>query len=108
LKLNCTHQLLIYADDDNILGGNVHTIKKHTEALVVASKKNGLEINADKCKYLVMSRDQNAGRSYHIKIDNSSFERVEQFKYLGTTLTNRVSTQEEIKSRLKSGNASYY
>jgi len=60
LKLNGTHQLLVYADDLNILGGSVHTIKKNAEALVVASKKTGLEVNADKTKYMVMSRDQNA------------------------------------------------
>ena len=55
-----------------------------------------------------MSQYQTAGRSHTIKIDNSSFERVEEFKYLGTTLTNQDSIQEEIKSRLKSGNASYH
>jgi len=53
-------------------------------------------------RYIVMSRDQNAGRSHNIKIDNSSFERVEQFKYLGTTLKNQNSIQEEIKCRFKS------
>jgi hypothetical protein len=52
-----------------------------------------------------MSRDQNAGRSHSIKIDNISFERVDEFKYLGTTLTNQNSIQEDIKSRLKSRNA---
>ena len=57
---------------------------------------------------MVMSRDQNAGQSYNIKIDSSSFERVKEFKYLGTTLTNQNSIQEEIKSRLKSGNACYH
>ena len=57
---------------------------------------------------MVMSRDQNAGRSHNIKTDNSSFERVGEFKYLGTTLTNQNSIQEEIKSRLKSGNACYH
>jgi len=55
-----------------------------------------------------MSRDQNAGRSHSMKIDNSAFERVDEFKYLGTTLTNQNSIQEEIKSRLKSGNACYH
>jgi len=44
----------------------------------------------------------------NMKIDNSSFERVDEFKYLGTTLTNQNSIQEEIKSRLKSGNACYH
>ena len=61
-------------------------------------------MKADKNKYMVMSRDQNAGRSYSMKTDNSSTERVEQFKYLGTTLTDQNSIQEEIKSRLKLGN----
>ena len=46
------------------------------------SKKNGLEVSADKTKYMAMSRNQNAGRSHHIKNDNRSFERVEDFKYL--------------------------
>jgi hypothetical protein len=106
LKLNGTHQRLFYAAADNILGGNVHTVQKNAVASVVASKENGLEINADKIKYMVMSRDQNAGRNDNIKIYNSSFERVEQFKYLGTALTNQNSTKEEIsKSRLKSVNA---
>jgi len=43
-----------------------------------------------------------------VRIDNSTFERVEEFKYLGTTLTNQNSIPEEIKSRLRSGNACYY
>jgi len=50
---------------------------------------------------MVMSREQNTGRSFNTKIDNSSFERVEEFKYLGTTLTYQNSIQEEIESRLK-------
>ena len=55
LKLNGTHQLLVYADDVNILGGNVHTVKENAKALIVASKKIGLEVNADKTKFMVMS-----------------------------------------------------
>ena len=51
---------------------------------------------------------QNAGRSYSMKIYDNTIERVEEFKYLGTTLTNKNSIQEEIKSRLKLGNACYY
>ena len=100
----CNH-LLAYADDVNILGGSEHTVKENAEALVVATKEIGIEVNADKTKYMIMSRDQNAGRSHSMKIDNSSTERVEEFKYLGTTLTNQNSIQEEIKSRLKVGNA---
>ena len=69
----------------NILAGSLHTVKENTEALIVASKVIGLEINADKTKYMVMSRDLNAGQSHGMKIDNISFERVEELKYLGTT-----------------------
>ena len=71
------------------------------EALVVATKEIGLEVNVDKTKYMVMSGDQNVGRSDSLKTHNSSCERVEQFKYLGTTLTNQNFIEEEIKSRLK-------
>jgi hypothetical protein len=98
----------VYADDVNMLGGRVHTIKENAEALVVASKEIGLEVNADKSKYMVMSRDQNAGRCHSMKLDNDSFERVTKLKYLGTTLTNQTSIQEEIKSRMKSANACYH
>ena len=68
LKLNGTHRLLSYADDVNILGGSVHTVKENAEALVVATKEIGLEVNADKTKYMIMSRDQNAGRSHSMKL----------------------------------------
>ena len=105
LKLNGTHQLLVQADDINILGRSVHITKKNTEALVDANKEIRVVVNADKTKYMVMSQDQNTGQSHRIKNDNSSFENVEEFKYLATTLTNQNSVQEEIKRRLKSGNA---
>jgi len=74
----------------------------------VARKENGLEVNADKTNYTVVSRDQDAGRCHNMKNDNSSYERMEEFRYLGTTLTNQTSIQEEIKSRLKSGNDCYH
>jgi len=83
LKLNGKHKLLFYADDINTLGGSVRTIK-NAETLVVASKETGLEVNPAKTKYVGKSRDQNAGRRHTIKIDNSSFERMEELKYLET------------------------
>ena len=55
-----------------------------------------------------MSQDQNAGRSHNTKTDGKSFVRVEQLRYLGTTITNQNYIQEEIKSRLKLGNACYH
>ena len=73
-------------------------VKKNAEALVFATKEIGLEVNADKTKYTIMSRDQNAGLSHSMKTDNTSIERVEEFKYLGTTLTNQNYIQEEIKN----------
>jgi len=94
LKLNVTLQLLAYADDVNILGGSIHTLKENAEALLASTKETGLEGSADKSKFMVMSRDLNAGPIYSVRIDNSTFERVEEFKYLGTALTNQNSIAE--------------
>ena len=87
---------------------SIHTIKKNTHALVVSSKETGLEVNADNTKYMVMSQDQNTGQSHNMRTDNSSFERMEEFKYLGTTLANENSILEEIKHRVTSRNACYH
>jgi len=84
LKLNGLHQLLVYADDNGMLGESVRIMKKEGEVLVVASKGNGIEENADKTEYVVMFRYQDAGRILSIKSDNISFERVEDFEYFGT------------------------
>jgi len=99
LKLNGTHRLPVYADDINIMSGNVHTIKKNTEVLVDSSKETGLEVNADKTKHISTSGDQNGGQSHSMKTDNSCFVTAGQFKYLGITLTYKNSVQVEIKSR---------
>jgi hypothetical protein len=82
------HQLLAYADDLNLLGDNIDTINKNTQTLIDASKEVGLEVNVEKTKYMLVSRDQNAGQNREIKIGNRPFENVSQFKYLGTTVTN--------------------
>ena len=68
MKLNGTHQFLVYADDVNILGRSVHTIKKNTDVLVGARKDTGLEVNADKTKYIVTSQDQNARQNQNIRL----------------------------------------
>ena len=91
---------MLYADGVNILRGSVHAVKEKAEALIVASKEIGLEVNVDKTKYMVMSGDQNAGRSQNINIDTRSFERVSEFKYLETNLTHQNSIQEDIKNIL--------
>jgi hypothetical protein len=98
LNLNGRHQLLAYANDVKILGASAHTVKENAEALVVATKEIGLEVNADKLKFMLMSRVENAGLGHSVKTDNSSIQSVEEFKYLGTTLTDKNSIQDEIKS----------
>jgi hypothetical protein len=94
LKLNGTHQLLAYADDVNLLGDNIDTIRKNTQTLIDASKEVGLQINIEKIKYMLLSRHQNVGRNWDIKIANRSFENVSQFKYFGMTVTNQNLIQE--------------
>jgi len=99
LKLNGTHQLLVYTDDVIILGRSVHTIE-NTEALVVASREIGLKVSGDKTKHIAMSRDQKAESIHNTTYNHcySYFERVQQLKYLGTTLTKQNYIQKEIKS----------
>jgi len=70
----------------------------HTESLVVAAQEIGLEVNADKTKYMVMSQDQNVGQNHNIMNDNSSFEKVEQFKYLGVTLRIKILFRKKLRA----------
>jgi hypothetical protein len=67
LKLNATHQLLAYTDDVNLLGDNIDTIKKHVETLIDASKEVALDINVEKTKYMLLSRNENAGQNRDIR-----------------------------------------
>jgi hypothetical protein len=82
-------------------------MQKNTEALLDASKEVSLEVNPEKTKYMLMSRKK-AERKLSIRIVNRPFEGVTKFRYLGTTLTHQNCVQEEIKSRLNSGNACYH
>jgi hypothetical protein len=67
LKLNGTHQLLAYADDVNLLGDNIDTINKNRETLFDASKEVALEVNVENTKYMLVSRNRNAGQNRDIK-----------------------------------------
>ncbi|KAJ4433470.1 hypothetical protein ANN_15773 [Periplaneta americana] len=91
-----------------MLGENPQAIRENTGILLEASKEIGLEVNPEKTKYMIMSRDENIIRNGNIKIGNLSFEEVEKFKYLGATVTNINDTREEIKHSINMGNACYY
>jgi hypothetical protein len=71
----------------NLLGNNIDTIKKNKNS---ASKEVGLEVNAEKTKYTLLSRHHNPGQNYDIKIANRFFENMPQLKYLGMTVTNKI------------------
>ena len=98
MRLNGTYQFLVYANDVNILGESVHTILENAEALLVASKETRIGANVDETKYIVMSRDQNARRSHDVQIDNNSFEIVEDFEYLGKTLTIKILFSKKLRA----------
>jgi hypothetical protein len=71
-------------------------IMENPETLLVSAKEIGLNGNACKSKYMVMSQDQNAGRSDSMEFDNVSFQRVEEFKTLGTRSKDQNSIQDEV------------
>jgi hypothetical protein len=108
LELDGTHQLLVYVDDVNLLGDSVNTIKENLETFLEVSRDIGLEINAEKTKYMIMSRHPTSGQNQNKRIPNESFENVAKFTYFGTTITNQNDIHDEINNSLNSGNACYH
>jgi hypothetical protein len=88
LKLNGTHQLLAYADDMNLLGDTIDTMKKNAVSLIDTSKRK---------PSMLLSRHQNAGQNRNVKITNRSFENVLQLKYLGRTVTNQNLIRRKLR-----------
>jgi hypothetical protein len=91
-----------------LLGDSVNTVKDNSETLLGVIRDFGLEINAGKTMYMIMSRNPNSGQNQNLRIANESFENVARFKHLGTTITNQNDIRDEIKSRLISGNTFSY
>ena len=88
--MNGKHKLLDYADDVKMLGENLQTVREKTEIFIKASKNIVLEVNSEKTKYMITSRQQNIVQNQNIVglTENLSFEKVKKFKYLGVTVTN--------------------
>jgi hypothetical protein len=104
MKLNGTHQLFAYADDVNLLGDNIDTIKKNKENVIDASKQVGLDINVEKTKYMLLSRHQNAGQNRDIKIANQIVRKCITVQIFGVNSGNACyhSVQNLLSSRLLS------
>ena len=86
--MKCTHQVLTYADDVNLIGDDIRTIERNAEVLLNAYKDIGLAVNTGKTKYMEIGRNRNTIANEHIMIGSNSYEKVKSFKYLGSLVKN--------------------
>ncbi|XP_050444050.1 uncharacterized protein LOC126847716 [Adelges cooleyi] len=98
--------LLAYADDIIITGNTRAEVQMNMKKLMKASKNIGLVVNAEKIKYMVVTRGPED--SSNLKIENNDFEQVKEFRYLGVTLNNKNIMHEEINVRLNAANRCYF
>jgi len=105
--LNGFKQLFVYADDIDLIGDDIDVLQSNTDVLVEACDEIGLEVNIDKTKYIITSRNTGIEGNKNIRIRDEVRE-VNKFKYLGAYVTSKNEVKEEIKSRLVSGNACFY
>ena len=108
LALNGLNQLFVYADDVDLIGDDIDALQSNSEVLVEACDEIGLQVNVEKTKYMITSRNTEDEGNRHITIKNEIIEKVNKFKYLGAYVTSKNEVTEEIKSRLASGNACFY
>jgi len=96
----------VYADDIVILGNTRQEITQTTSELLEASKKMGLCVNQEKTKFMILSR--NNENQHNLQVGNLTFEKVENFKYLGVNINSKNDMHREISERIASGNRCYH
>ena len=106
--MNDTHQVLAYADDVNLIVGDIRTIEINEGVLLNACKDIDLAVTIEKTKYMEIERHRGMAGNEHFKIVSNSYEKLKTFKYLGSSMINQNYIKEEIKCRLKAGNSCYY
>ncbi|KAL4084379.1 hypothetical protein QTP88_028202 [Uroleucon formosanum] len=101
--------ILAYADDIVLMAESKDKLKEESKQLINAAKRVGLEINAEKTEYMVVQRHEQIGcRNEVLEVENYKFKRVQQFKYLGTLITQPNEIGTKIKARIQAANKCYF